>query len=178
MVKEAEDLHKNHSQRGVTSPAYLRTQTEIKGLTLHNAQNSWMHYSLTVQVNWLQIDMILRQKFSALRIRSTWIRLDIMVVIPSENLCINDFIISGNKLCIPVAHISRLCIFSTKPAIVISVWRAWFNKTTYSEYLCHFLLLWYRAVVLYGQDDGVGWGHKGTPVNGLHHCLRTHRQNH
>lgn len=44
MVKEAEDLRKNHSQRGVTSPAYLQTQTEIKGLKLHNAQNTGMHY--------------------------------------------------------------------------------------------------------------------------------------
>lgn len=46
MVKEAEDLHKNHSQRGATSPAYLQTQTEIKGLKLHNAQKSRMDSSL------------------------------------------------------------------------------------------------------------------------------------
>lgn len=68
MVKEAEDLRKNHSQRGVTSPAYLQTQTEIKGLKLHNAQNTWMHYSLIEHVvHWLKIDRNLygqlRQKF-------------------------------------------------------------------------------------------------------------------
>lgn len=37
-----------------------------------------------------------------------------MVVIPSENICMNDFILSNYKICIPDAHISRLYIFSTK----------------------------------------------------------------
>lgn len=176
MVKEAEDLHKNHSQRGATSPAYLQTQTEIKGLTLHNAQNKPDCTCRILIANWQDPKWSTKAKVFCIQNKKQMDKTRYNGVIPSENLCINDFIISDIK--ISIMYISRLCIFLQSLATVIpAIWSTWFNKATYGEYLRHFLLLWNRAVVLYGQDDGVGRGHKGTPVNGLHHCLRTHRQN-
>lgn len=118
MVKEAEDLHKNHSQKGATSPAYLQTQTEIKGLKLHNAQNSRMDSSLIVHVvYWLHINRILycqlRQMFWAHKNKKQMDKTGYNGWNP-DNVWINDFIISDNKICIPETHISRLYIFSTK----------------------------------------------------------------
>lgn len=107
MVKEAEDLRKNHSQRGATSPAYLQTQTEIKGLKLHNAQNSQMDSSLIVHVvYWLHINRILYcqlgQMFWAHKNKKQMDKTGYNGWNP-DNVRINDFIISDNKISISVA---------------------------------------------------------------------------
>lgn len=108
-VKEAEDLHKNHSQRGATSPAYLQTQTEIKGLTLHNAQNKPDCTCRILIANWQDPKWSTKAKVFCIQNKKQMDKTRYNGVILSENLCINDFIISDIK--ISITYISRLCIF-------------------------------------------------------------------
>ena len=48
-------------------------------------------------------------------------------------------------------------------------------SNTYEEDLRHLLLLADGAVVLYGQDDGVGGRDERTLVDRFHHRLKTQR---